>query len=50
MMPIGASKSVLFMLPTAVRVRGVTIVVMLFVTLRHNIRAKGIKVGVLVGK
>jgi len=50
MMPTGASKSVLFMLPTAVRVRGVTIVIVLFVTLRHNMRAKGMKAGVLVGK
>jgi len=50
MIPIGASKSVLFILPTAVRVRGVTIVIVLFVTLRYNIRAKGIKAGVLVGK
>jgi len=38
------------MLPAVVRVGGVTIVVVLFVILRYDIRAKGIKAGVLVGE
>lgn len=50
MMPIGVGKSVLFMLPAAVRVGGVTVVVVPFVTLRHDMRAKGIKAGVSVGE
>lgn len=49
-MPIGAGKSVLFMLLAAVGSGGVTIVVVLFVTLRHDIRAKSVKAGVSVGE
>ena len=49
-MLIGTSKSVLFMLPIVVGVRGVTIIVILFVILRYNIRVKSVKAGVLVGE
>ena len=49
-MLIGASKSVLFILPMIVRVRGVTVVIILFVILRYNIRAKSVKAGILVGE
>jgi superfamily II DNA helicase RecQ len=50
LMPTGAGKSVLFMLPAAVGVGGVTVVVVPFVTLRHDMRAKSVKAGVSVGE
>ena len=38
------------MLPAVVGVGGVTIVIILFVILRYNIRAKSVKAGVSVGE
>ncbi|THV78820.1 hypothetical protein D6D29_07372 [Aureobasidium pullulans] len=49
-MPTGAGKSILFMLPAAVRAGGVTVVVVPFVTLRHDMRARSEKAGVSVGE
>ena len=49
-MPTGASKSILFMLPASVGVGSVTVVVVLFVTLRHNMKGRSEKAGVPVGK
>jgi superfamily II DNA helicase RecQ len=49
-MPTGASKSMLFMLLAFVGVGGVTVVVVLFVTLRHDMKGRSEKVGVSVGE
>lgn len=49
-MPTGAGKSILFMLPAAVGAGGVTVVVVPFVTLRHDMRARSEKAGVSVGE
>ena len=49
-MPTGAGKSVLFMLPASVGMGGVTVVVVPFVTLRHDMRGRGEKLGVSVGE
>jgi superfamily II DNA helicase RecQ len=49
-MPTGAGKSMLFMLPAFVGVRGVTVVVVPFVTLRHDMKGRSKKVGVSVGE
>ena len=49
-MPTGAGKSVLFMLPASVGTGGVTVVVVPFVTLRHDMRGRGEKLGVSVGE
>lgn len=49
-MPTGAGKSMLFMLPAYVPVGGVTIVVVPFVTLRHDIRERSEEIGVSVGE
>ena len=49
-MPTGASKSVLFILPASVGTGSVTIVVVPFVTLRHDMRGRSEKLGVSVGE
>ena len=49
-MPTGAGKSMLFMLPAFVGVGGVTVVVVPFVTLRHDMKGRSEKVGVSVGE
>ena len=49
-MPIGAGKSVLFILLAVVASGGVTVVVVPFVTLRYDIRAKSVEAGVSVGE
>jgi superfamily II DNA helicase RecQ len=48
--PTGAGKSMLFMLLAFVGVGGVTVVVVLFVTLRHDMKGRSKKVGVSVGE
>ncbi|GAB7327444.1 hypothetical protein MBLNU13_g11331t1 [Cladosporium sp. NU13] len=49
-MPIGAGKSMLFMLPAVVGRGGVTVVVVPFVTLRHDMKGRGERMGVSVGE
>jgi superfamily II DNA helicase RecQ len=49
-MPTGAGKSMLFMLLAFVGVRGITVVVVPFVTLRHDMKGRSEKVGMSVGK
>ena len=49
-MPTGAGKSILFMLPAAVGTGGVTVVVVPFVTLRHDMKSRSEKAGVSVGE
>jgi superfamily II DNA or RNA helicase len=49
-MPTGAGKSILFMLPASVGVGGVTVVVVPFVTLRHDMKGRSEKAGVPVGE
>jgi superfamily II DNA helicase RecQ len=49
-MPIGAGKSMLFILPAFVSVGGVTVVVVPFVTLRHDMKGCSEKVGMSVGE
>lgn len=49
-MPTGAGKSVLFMLPVAVRTGGVTVIVVPFVILQYDIRARSERAGVSVGE
>jgi superfamily II DNA helicase RecQ len=49
-MPTGAGKSMLFMLLAFVGVGGVTMVVVPFVTLRHDMKGRSKKVGVSIGK
>jgi superfamily II DNA helicase RecQ len=49
-MPIGAGKSMLFILLAFISVRGVTVVVVLFVTLHYDIKGRSKKVGMSVGE
>jgi len=49
-MPTGAGKSMLFMLPASVGVGGVTVVVVPFVTLRYDIKGRSEKMSVSVGE
>ena len=49
-MPTGAGKSVLFVLPVAVGTGGVTVVVVPFVTLRYDMKSRSEKAGVLIGE
>jgi superfamily II DNA helicase RecQ len=49
-MPTGAGKSMLFMLPAFVSVGGVTVVVVLFVILCHDMKGRSKKVDVSVGE
>lgn len=46
----GASKSILFILLAAIGRGGVTIIVVLFVTLRYDITGRGERMGVSVGE
>jgi superfamily II DNA helicase RecQ len=49
-MPIGASRSILYMLPAFVAAGGATVVVVLFVILRHDMKRCSEKVGVSIGE
>jgi superfamily II DNA helicase RecQ len=49
-MPTGAGKSMLFMLLAFIGVRGITMVVVPFVTLRYDMKGRSEKVGVSVGE